>query len=75
MNYVLFFYLGFEKLKLIDRRVLWRKRLEHRGLFHANERCNDFELTSVAKNIEDHITRYFPKAAVLLVDPYSVEFS
>lgn len=37
------------------------------GYFHANERCNDFELAGVAKNIGDHITRYFPQAALLLV--------
>ncbi|KAL6538493.1 hypothetical protein OROGR_012481 [Orobanche gracilis] len=38
------------------------------GYFHANERYDDFELSSVAVNIGDHITRYFPQAAVLLLD-------
>lgn len=37
------------------------------GYFHANERYDDLELASVAKNIGDHITRYFPQAALLLV--------
>lgn len=37
------------------------------GYFHANERYDDFELGGVAKIIGDHITRYFPQAAVLLV--------
>ncbi|CAN4097123.1 unnamed protein product [Withania somnifera] len=38
------------------------------GYFHANERFDDSELGSVAKNIADHIYRYFPQAAVLLLD-------
>ncbi|KAG5053469.1 hypothetical protein AAZX31_02G283700 [Glycine max] len=38
------------------------------GYFHANERSDDSELGSVAKNIGDHICRYFPQAAVLLLD-------
>ncbi|EYU33720.1 hypothetical protein ABFS82_08G167500 [Erythranthe guttata] len=38
------------------------------GYFHANERYDDFELAGVAKNIGDHITRYFPDAALLLLD-------
>ncbi|KZV43758.1 ER membrane protein complex subunit 8/9 [Dorcoceras hygrometricum] len=38
------------------------------GYFHANERWNDSELGGVAKNIGDHITRYFPQAALLLLD-------
>ncbi|KAL6528119.1 hypothetical protein OROHE_015069 [Orobanche hederae] len=38
------------------------------GYFHANERYDDFELPSVAMNIGDHITQYFPQAAVLLLD-------
>lgn len=37
------------------------------GYFHANERFDDAELSSVAKNIGDHIYRYFPQAAVILV--------
>ncbi|XP_073151121.1 ER membrane protein complex subunit 8/9 homolog [Henckelia pumila] len=43
------------------------------GYFHANERCNDFELAGVAKNIGDHITRYFPQAALLLLDNKKLE--
>ncbi|XP_057776480.1 ER membrane protein complex subunit 8/9 homolog [Salvia miltiorrhiza] len=43
------------------------------GYFHANERYDDFELGSVAKNIGDHITRYFPQAAVLLLDNKKLE--
>ncbi|PWA58064.1 hypothetical protein CTI12_AA367760 [Artemisia annua] len=38
------------------------------GYFHANERCDDVELGGVAKNIADHVYRYFPQAAVLLLD-------
>ena len=38
------------------------------GYFHANERSDDNELGGVAKNIGDHICRYFPEAAVLLLD-------
>ncbi|XP_027941842.1 ER membrane protein complex subunit 8/9 homolog isoform X2 [Vigna unguiculata] len=38
------------------------------GYFHANERSDESELGSVAKNIGDHICRYFPQAAVLLLD-------
>ena len=37
------------------------------GYFHANERFDDFELSNVAKNIGDHISKYFPGAALLLV--------
>ncbi|KAG6405243.1 hypothetical protein SASPL_130379 [Salvia splendens] len=43
------------------------------GYFHANERYDDFELGGVAKNIGDHITRYFPQAAVLLLDNKKLE--
>ncbi|KAL8469661.1 hypothetical protein ACS0TY_032490 [Phlomoides rotata] len=43
------------------------------GYFHANERYDDFELGSVAKNIGDHITRYFPQAALLLMDNKKLE--
>ncbi|RDY08106.1 ER membrane protein complex subunit 8/9-like protein [Mucuna pruriens] len=38
------------------------------GYFHANERSDDSELGGVAKNVGDHICRYFPQAAVLLLD-------
>ncbi|KAL8142149.1 hypothetical protein V2J09_015181 [Rumex salicifolius] len=38
------------------------------GYFHANERFDDYELSNVAKNIGEHIYRYFPQAAVLLLD-------
>ncbi|XP_027329653.1 ER membrane protein complex subunit 8/9 homolog [Abrus precatorius] len=38
------------------------------GYFHANERSDDCELSGVAKNIGDHICRYFPQAAILLLD-------
>lgn len=37
------------------------------GYFHANERFEDAELGIVAKNIGDHICRYFPQAAIFLV--------
>ncbi|KAH8518925.1 hypothetical protein H0E87_000685 [Populus deltoides] len=37
------------------------------GYFHANERSDDVELGNVAKNIGDHIYRYFPQAAILLI--------
>lgn len=37
------------------------------GYFHANERFDDVELGNVAKNIGDHIYRYFPQAPILLV--------
>ncbi|KAL1556162.1 ER membrane protein complex subunit 8/9 [Salvia divinorum] len=43
------------------------------GYFHANERYDDFELGGVAKNIGDHITRYFPQAALLLLDNKKLE--
>ncbi|KAE8691899.1 ER membrane protein complex subunit 8/9-like protein [Hibiscus syriacus] len=36
------------------------------GYFHANERFADAELGIVAKNIGDHICRYFPRAVVFL---------
>ncbi|KAL3614824.1 hypothetical protein CASFOL_040485 [Castilleja foliolosa] len=44
------------------------------GYFHANERYDDFELPSVGKNIGDHITRYFPQAALLLLDNKRLEY-
>lgn len=37
------------------------------GYFHANERFDDHELGGIAKNIGDHIYRYLPQAAILLV--------
>ncbi|KAJ0733963.1 putative ER membrane protein complex subunit [Helianthus annuus] len=38
------------------------------GYFHANERFDDLELGTVARNIADHVYRYFPQAALLLLD-------
>ncbi|KAG0496852.1 hypothetical protein HPP92_001369 [Vanilla planifolia] len=38
------------------------------GYYHANERFNDTELGGAAKKIGDHIFRYFPQAALLLLD-------
>ncbi|XP_057485570.1 ER membrane protein complex subunit 8/9 homolog isoform X2 [Actinidia eriantha] len=43
------------------------------GYFHDNERCSDFELGNVAKNIGDHIHRCFPQAALLLLDNKKLE--
>ncbi|KAF5461218.1 ER membrane protein complex subunit 8/9 homolog [Juglans microcarpa x Juglans regia] len=43
------------------------------GYFHANERYDDYELGGAAKNIGDHIYRYFPQAAVLLLDNKKLE--
>ncbi|KAK4491789.1 hypothetical protein RD792_002565 [Penstemon davidsonii] len=43
------------------------------GYFHANERYDDVELASVAKNTGDHISRYFPQAALLLLDNKKLE--
>ncbi|XP_057982508.1 ER membrane protein complex subunit 8/9 homolog [Malania oleifera] len=43
------------------------------GYFHANERFDDVELGIVAKNIGDHIHRYFPQAGVLLLDNKKLE--
>jgi hypothetical protein len=37
------------------------------GYYHANTRRDDADLPTVAKHIRDHIFRYFPRAAVLLV--------
>lgn len=37
------------------------------GYFHANERFDDSELSNVAKNIGDHISKYFPISGLLLV--------
>lgn len=44
------------------------------GYFHANERFDDVELCGVAKNIGDHISRYFPQAPILLVNVLSFIF-
>ncbi|CAI9772789.1 unnamed protein product [Fraxinus pennsylvanica] len=49
------------------------KGLSIAGYFHANERYDDFELATVAKNTGDHITRYFPQAALLLLDNKKLE--
>lgn len=43
------------------------------GYFHANERFDDAELGIVAKNIGDHICRYFPEASVLLLENKKLE--
>ncbi|XP_057450461.1 ER membrane protein complex subunit 8/9 homolog isoform X1 [Lotus japonicus] len=43
------------------------------GYFHANERFDDHELGGVAKNIGDHTCRYFPQAAILLLDNKKLE--
>ncbi|KAJ4845330.1 hypothetical protein Tsubulata_033066 [Turnera subulata] len=43
------------------------------GYFHANERRDDANLGIVAKNIGDHISRYFPQAALLLLDDKRLE--
>ncbi|XP_027064834.1 ER membrane protein complex subunit 8/9 homolog [Coffea arabica] len=43
------------------------------GYFHANERFDDFELSNVAKNIGDHISKYSPGAALLLLDNKKLE--
>lgn len=43
------------------------------GYFHANERFEDSELSNVAKNVGDHICRYFPQAAILLLDNKKME--
>uniref|UniRef100_A0A2P2KDD0 MPN domain-containing protein n=3 Tax=Rhizophora mucronata TaxID=61149 RepID=A0A2P2KDD0_RHIMU len=43
------------------------------GYFHANERFDDTGLGNLAKNIGDHIYRYFPQAAILLLDNKKLE--
>ncbi|NP_001143476.1 ER membrane protein complex subunit 8/9 homolog [Zea mays] len=43
------------------------------GYYHANPRCDDTELPPVAKRVGDHIFRYFPRSAVLLVDNKKLE--
>jgi Uncharacterised protein family (UPF0172) len=69
-------------LSVISRSYNWRNRikivqaeeyywkegeLNVVGYYHANERYDDCELGSTARKIGDHIFRYFPQAAVLLV--------
>ncbi|KAL9226656.1 hypothetical protein vseg_002443 [Gypsophila vaccaria] len=43
------------------------------GYFHANERSDDNDLSNVAKNIGDHLCRYFPQAGILLLDNKKLE--
>ncbi|KAI9115564.1 hypothetical protein K1719_013233 [Acacia pycnantha] len=43
------------------------------GYFHANERSDDYALGGLAKNVGDHICRYFPQAATLLLDNKKLE--
>ncbi|XP_020594503.1 ER membrane protein complex subunit 8/9 homolog, partial [Phalaenopsis equestris] len=43
------------------------------GYYHANERKDDAELSGAAKKIGDHIFRYFPQAALLLLDSKKLE--
>ncbi|XP_021769130.1 ER membrane protein complex subunit 8/9 homolog [Chenopodium quinoa] len=43
------------------------------GYFHANERSDDNDLGNVAKNIGDHLCRYFPQGGVLLLDNSKLE--
>ncbi|CAN6466249.1 unnamed protein product [Victoria cruziana] len=43
------------------------------GYFHANERYDDSELGKIPKKIGDHISRYFPQPAVLLLDNKKLE--
>ncbi|KAM1806074.1 hypothetical protein ACFX11_029261 [Malus domestica] len=43
------------------------------GYFHANERFDDHELGGIAKNVGDHIYRYLPQAAILLLDNRKLE--
>ncbi|XP_057523128.1 ER membrane protein complex subunit 8/9 homolog [Amaranthus tricolor] len=43
------------------------------GYFHANERSNDYDLGNVAKNIGDHLCRYFPQTGILLLDNRKLE--
>ncbi|GJN36872.1 hypothetical protein PR202_gb25807 [Eleusine coracana subsp. coracana] len=43
------------------------------GYYHANPRRNDADLPPVAKRVGDHIFRYFPRSAVLLVDNKKLE--
>ncbi|KAK6149427.1 hypothetical protein DH2020_016952 [Rehmannia glutinosa] len=59
-------------LSMIDE-YYGEKGLSIVGYFHANERHDDLELAGVAKNIGDHIARYFPQAPVLLLDNKKLE--
>ncbi|KAH0937604.1 hypothetical protein HID58_005065 [Brassica napus] len=43
------------------------------GYFHANQRFDDVEVSGVAKNIGDHISRYFPHAPILLLNNKKLE--
>ncbi|GFS45171.1 uncharacterized protein family [Actinidia rufa] len=43
------------------------------GYFHDYQRCSDFKLGNIAKNIGDHIHRCFPQAALLLLDNKKLE--
>ncbi|KAM0898754.1 hypothetical protein ACQ4PT_021740 [Festuca glaucescens] len=43
------------------------------GYYHANARRDDADLPAVAKRVGDHIFRYFPRAAVLLLDNEKLE--
>ncbi|PKA59978.1 ER membrane protein complex subunit 8/9 like [Apostasia shenzhenica] len=43
------------------------------GYYHANERHDDSELGGAARKIGDHIFRYFPQAALLLLDNKRLE--
>lgn len=38
------------------------------GYYHANEQFDNYELSSVAKKIGDHIARHCPQAGILLLD-------
>jgi hypothetical protein len=37
------------------------------GYYHANECFDDYELSSIARKIGDHIARYCPQAGILLL--------
>ncbi|MQM01020.1 hypothetical protein Taro_033772, partial [Colocasia esculenta] len=43
------------------------------GYYHANERFDDNELGGTARKIGDHIFRYFPQAALLLLNSKNLE--
>ncbi|KAL6851484.1 hypothetical protein ACP4OV_020417 [Aristida adscensionis] len=43
------------------------------GYYHANPRRDDADLPPVAKRVGDHIFRYFPRSAVLLLDNKKLE--
>ena len=45
------------------------------GYYHANPRRDDADLAPVAKRVGDHIFRYFPRSAVLLVSTVSFALS